>query len=54
MIESISEEIINALKNLGIHGRITLRPISDLDRIEVRVNGKYFGVWDSVKKTFVD
>lgn len=54
MRESISEEIINALKILGISGKITLRPIRDLDRIEVTVNGEYFGIWDSVRKTFVD
>jgi hypothetical protein len=47
-------EIKSALEKLGVHGRITLRPIADLDRIEVSVNGEYFGVWDSVKKTFVD
>lgn len=47
-------EIKSALEILGVHGRITLRPIADIDRIEVSVNGEYFGVWDSVKKTFVD
>ena len=50
----ITKEIITALEILGVGGRITLRPIADLDRIEVRVNGVYFGVWDRVKKTFVD
>ncbi len=47
-------EITTALEKLGVSGRITLRPIADLDRIEVTVNGEYFGVWDRVKSTFVD
>ncbi len=47
-------EIKSALEILGVHGRITLRPVADLDRIVVSVNGEYFGVWDSARKTFVD
>lgn len=54
MKNSTIDEILAALKILDIHGKITLRPIKDLDRIEVSVNGEYFGVWDSVRKTFVD
>lgn len=53
-MRSLINEIITALEILGVHGRITIRPIKDLDRIEVSVNGEYFGVWDSVRKTFVD
>jgi hypothetical protein len=53
-MKNLINEIAAALEILGVHGRITLRPIADLDRIEVSVNGVYFGVWDSVKKTFVD
>ena len=53
-MKNLINEIRSALEILGIHGRITLRPIVDLDRIEVSVNGEYFGVWDRAKKTFVD
>lgn len=53
-MKDLIAEITTALEILGIHGIITLRPIADLDRIEVCVNGAYFGVWDRVKKTFVD
>ena len=53
-MKNLINEIRSALEILGIHGRITLRPIADLDRIEVSVNGEYFGVWDRVKKTFID
>ncbi|MBO5789554.1 MAG: hypothetical protein J6R40_00175 [Clostridia bacterium] len=53
-MQNLINEIAAALKILGISGRITLHPIVDLGRVEVAVNGKYFGVWDSVKKTFVD
>lgn len=53
-MKELTNEITTALEILGVQGNITLRPIADLDRIEVSVNGEYFGVWDSVKKTFVD
>lgn len=53
-MKDLITEIITALEILGVGGRITLRPIADLDRIEVRVNGVYFGVWDVIRKTFVD
>lgn len=53
-MKNLINEIIAALKILGIDGKITLQPIADLDRIKVIVNGEYFGIWDSVKKTFVD
>lgn len=54
MKDIIIKEITTALEILGVTGKITLRPITDLDRIEVTVNGEYFGIWDAVKKTFVD
>lgn len=54
MRESISEEIINALKILGVSGEITLHPPIDPLRIVVTVNGEYFGIWDVIRKTFVD
>lgn len=54
MKNSINEEIITALKNLGVRGEITLSPTICTDKIKVSVNGQYFGLWDTVKKTFVD
>lgn len=53
-MKDLINEIAAALKILGISGRITLHPIADLGRVKVAVNGKYFGVWDSKRKTFVD
>lgn len=50
----INEEIITALEILGVDGEITLHPVKNLDRIKVLVNGEYFGIWDTTKKTFVD
>lgn len=47
------EEIKIALEKLGIKGNITIRYIS-IDRYEVFVNNKHFGIWDANKKTFVD
>lgn len=49
----INEEIKNALEILGVNGKATFRYISH-DRVEVKVNGEYFGIWDSIRKTFVD
>lgn len=54
MKNSINKEILEALEILGISGKITLRPITDAARIEVTVNGEYFGIWDAARKTFVD
>lgn len=54
MKNETKKDIITALEILGVHGEIGLRPITSLDRIEVTVNGEYFGIWDTVKKTFVD
>lgn len=47
------KEIKKALEILGVTGTVQLRQIA-ADRIEVTVDGSYFGIWDSVRKTFVD
>lgn len=47
------KEIFEALTKLGVKGTITTKRIS-ADRIAVYVNGKYFGIWDTIRKTFVD
>lgn len=46
-------ELIQALCALRIAGTVTFQYITT-DRIEVHVNGRYFGVWDMKRKTFVD
>lgn len=53
MKNSISKDIRKALAALGVTGTVELRQIAT-DRIEVTVDGSYFGIWDSVRKTFVD
>ena len=43
-------ELFEALIKLEV---ITTKWITT-DRIAVYINGKYFGIWDTVRKTFVD
>lgn len=43
----------SALIELGVKGTITVRRIA-ADRIAIYVNNEYFGIWDTVTKTFVD
>lgn len=54
MKESISKEIITAFEILGVKGEINLHPPLDPLRIVVTVDGEYFGIWDVLRKTFVD
>ena len=54
MKNSINEEILKALEKLGVKGEVKLRPPLDPLRIVVTVNGEYFGIWDVIRKTFVD
>jgi hypothetical protein len=54
MKNSINEEVIKALENLGVKGEITLHPPIDPLRIVVTIDGEYFGIWDVLRKTFVD
>lgn len=53
MKNSTNNEIRNALKILGVIGEVKLTTVT-IDRIAVYVNGEYFGIWDTEKKTFVD
>lgn len=53
MKESTKKEIIKALEILGVKGKVEMHHMN-LDRIEVIVNGEYFGIWDVSRKTFVD
>jgi hypothetical protein len=50
----INEEIVAALEKLGVRGEISIRPPLDPLRIVVTLNGAYFGVWDVIRRTFVD
>jgi hypothetical protein len=45
-------EIAAALKSLGVTGKIRVEYFSIL--AVVYVNGKRFGIYDFIKKTFVD
>lgn len=42
-----------ALTKLGIKDPPTIKWITT-DRMAVYINGKYFGIWDTARKTFVD
>lgn len=53
MKNSTIDEILAALKTLGVEGKITLTPAA-YNRIEVKINEEYFGIWDILRKTFVD
>lgn len=48
-----TQNIITALRNLGIRGKARIEYVSS-DRVTVSMDGKYFGLWDCEKKTFVD
>jgi hypothetical protein len=45
--------LYSALVKLGVIGAITTYQITN-DRIAVYVDGEYFGIWDTTRKTFVD
>jgi hypothetical protein len=41
------------LLKLGVKGEVTYRTLP-MQRVEVFVDGKYYGIWDLEKGTFVD
>lgn len=47
------DEIKEALTQLGITGRISTEKY-DSFTVTVYVDGKWLGLWDTVKKTFVE
>jgi hypothetical protein len=47
------EELMNALKKLGITENIEINP-RDIWTVDVFVNGEWFGLWDITKNTFVE
>ena len=51
--EKRMKEIMKGLRALGVNGMVTTKQL-DFDRHAVYVDGEYFGIWDTKKKTFVD
>lgn len=47
------KELYKAIHALGIEKSFTIDWVST-DRIAVYIDGEYFGIWDTVRKTFVD
>ncbi len=52
-MEKKMKEIQKGLDQLGVDGYATGKWIAG-DRIAVYIYGEYFGIWDTVRKTFVD
>ena len=52
-MQNIVEELRKALQDLGVKGSVAVEKY-DPFAVRVFVNGKEFGIWDTVKKTFVD
>ena len=50
---SAKEKIENALKELGVHGKIRIENIGWHIWL-VYINGEVFGIYDTDKNTFVD
>lgn len=48
-----TSELYAALHRLSIRQTVRIDWIA-VDRISVEVDGEYFGIWDTVRKTFVD
>jgi len=58
-IKALLDEVRTAFETLGYDLRthnfsIVIRPTLTQSQCEVRLDGKYFGVWDTARKTFVD
>ena len=52
-MEEIIKEVKEALKLYQINGKVDIKPIDSI-RFVVYAEGTYFGIWDTIKKTFVD
>lgn len=53
--EWVERIVQDALNHLGERGKITnLHTASSSDRWVVEVDGEYFGIYDTTRKTFVD
>jgi hypothetical protein len=51
--ERLMKDITKAIRDLGVRGYVSTKTI-DHDRCAVYLDGEYFGIWDSCRKTFVD
>ena len=56
LMDKHTEQVHTALKALGIKGTFSAREITagDTNRLAVTVNCKSFGVFDTIRNTFVD
>lgn len=51
----IKSEIINALITLGVPANVNIIAIMiDYNRIIIKIDEEYFGLWDITKANFVD
>ena len=52
----IFEEIVKAVETLGYKNAREIVSVKNhgLDRYIVKINFEYYGIWDAIKKTFVD
>ena len=48
------KELYEALAKLGIKGTNIIVHWITTDRIAVYIDGEYFGIWDTRRKTFID
>ena len=53
-MKNLINEVATALEILGVQGEVEVEPIVGFDRLKVSVDGEYFGIWDTTRKTFVD
>ncbi|MCI5751554.1 MAG: hypothetical protein MR038_03615 [Oscillospiraceae bacterium] len=55
LMDKHTEQVHTALKALGVKGKFSARKIAgDTSRLAVTVNSKSFGVFDTIRNTFVD
>ena len=54
MTKAKLEKLVSIAKAAGLAGRITCRINAFGDRVEFAQDGKYYGVYDLVKRTWVD
>ncbi|MCI5752084.1 MAG: hypothetical protein MR038_06325 [Oscillospiraceae bacterium] len=56
LMDKHTEQVHTALKALGVNGKFSAREIiaGDTSRLVVNVNGRSFGIFDTIRNTFVD
>ena len=50
---ALADSITSGLRELGIQGVVDIR-LHDPFTVKVSVDGQYIGLWDCMKKTFVE